>query len=398
MHALRPRLADLLVCPVDGGALDLLEWESSPARLADEDVVRVRRMGLTVERFEREIRTGLLVNRRRKVYYPIVDGVPRLLVFPTGVVRDFGRRHRGRLSREVAGYGPPSEDGSPGEEAVLRSFSSEWRHYEWDERAYWNQTADDMFRTMHFALDLEHKDLRDRLVLEVGIGIGGIADYVARSQQCELVGIDLSHAVDGAWRQFGTNPFFHVVQASAFAPPFADGQFEYVYTQGVLHHTYQTRAAFKRISTLPRVGGRLYTWVYSRKDERRTPLRRLLYAVEGTLRPIYSRLPDPFQTIALAPWAPLYIAHQRFAARHNPHQTTYSLREAMHAARDRWTPRYVHRHTDEQVCRWFRAAGYDDLTVLSQRQAPDFVPDSISSCVGVEGVRKAAAAEGQAVR
>jgi len=394
---LRPRLADLLVCPVDGGALELVEWESSPARLSDEDVVRVRRMGLTPERFEREVRTGLLVNRRRHVYYPIVEGVPRLLVFPTGVVRDFARRYRNRLAREATGYGPPAEDGAPGEEAVLRSFSSEWLHYEWDERAYWSQSAEDMFRTMNFALDLEHKDLRDRLVLEVGIGIGGIADYVARSQQCELVGVDLSHAVDGAWRQFGANPFFHVVQASAFAPPFADGQFEYVYTQGVLHHTYSTRAAFKRISTLPRVGGRLYVWVYSQSDERRTPLRRLLYALEAALRPVYSRLPDPFQTIALAPWAPLYIAHQRLAARGNPHYTTYGWREAMHAARDRWTPRYVHRHTDEQVSRWFRAAGYDGLTVLSQRQAPDFVPDSISSCVGVEGVRlPVVATEGQA--
>ena len=352
--------------------------------------------GLSPERFEREVRTGLLLNRRRRVYYPIVEGVPRLLVFPAGVTRDFARRYRKRLARDAAGFGPPGEDGAPGEEAVLRGFSKEWLHYEWDERAYWSQSAEDMFRTMDFALDLEHKDLRDRLVLEVGIGIGGIADYVARSQQCELVGVDLSHAVDGAWREFGASPFFHVVQASAFAPPFADGQFEYVFTQGVLHHTYSTRAAFKRISTLPRVGGRLYVWVYSRSDERRTPLRRLLYALEGALRPIYSRLPDPFQTIALAPWAPLYIAHQRLAARSNPHYATYGWREAMHAARDRWTPRYVHRHTDEQVCRWFHAAGYDDLTILSQREPPDFVPDSISSCVGVEGVRQAAAAtEGQ---
>ena len=254
---MRPRLADLLVCPIDGGALELLEWEASPAHISDEDVVRVRRMGLNPERFQREVRTGLLLNRRRRIYYPIAEGVPRMLVFPAGVTRDFARQYRMRLARDAAGFGPPAESGAPGEEAVLRSFSKEWLHYEWDERAYWSQSAEDMFRTMDFALDLDHKDLRDKLILEVGIGIGGIADHVARSQHCELVGVDLSHAVDGAWREFGENPFFHVVQASAFAPPFADGQFEYVFTQGVIHHTYSTRAAFKRIATLPRVGGRL---------------------------------------------------------------------------------------------------------------------------------------------
>ncbi len=360
-----------------------------PSPLADADLVRVRRMGLRPEQFDHEVLTGLLVNRRRKIFYPIAGGVPRMLVFPTGVVREFSRQHRSRLDREVAGYSPPSERGTPGEEAVLRSFSSEWLHYEWDERAYWGQSAEDLFKSMRFALDLDHKDLRARLVCEVGIGVGGIADYVVRSTECELVGIDLSHAVDEAFRHFSGNPFLHVVQASAFAPPLGDGQFDYVYSQGVLHHTYSTRAAFRSVSRLVKPGGRLYVWVYSRYDEQRTPLRRVLYAAEAVLRPIYSRLPDPLQTIALAPWAPLYILHQRLAARHNPHYTTYSWREAMHAARDRWTPRYVHRHTNEQVQRWFKAAGYGQLTSIGDRAAPEYVPEALVTCVGIEGVREA---------
>ncbi len=346
-------------------------------------------MGLDAALFERIVTSGLLVNHRLKVYYPIVRGVPRLLVFPSAVVRQFAEKHRQRLENELPGYSPSSEAGEPGEEAVLRSFSREWLNYDWDERAYWGQSADDLYRSMAFALDLEGKDLRDRLVLEVGIGIGGIADHLSRSLECEVVGIDLSYAVDAAHRNFKENPLFHIVQASAFAPPFAGGSFDYVFSQGVLHHTYSTEAAFHAITKLPRDGGRLYVWLYSHRDEARTLKRRVLFGVERVLRPVYSRLPEPLQTIALAPWAPLYIGHQWLAARGNDQLATYSWREAMHAARDRWTPRFVHRHADEEVAGWFDAAGYDGLTYISRRPAPEYVPESFTAAVGIEGERKA---------
>ena len=376
-----------MVCPIDGGELELIEWDSTPSPLSGPETASVYRRGLRAERFTRDIHTGLLVNRRRGLFYPIVDGVPRMLVFPTAVVSQFARRNRVRIERDAPGCAAPAERGTPGEEAVLRSFSNEWLHYEWDERAYWGQSAEDLFRSMDFALDVENKQLRDKLVLEVGIGIGGIADHVVRTQQCEILGLDLSHAVDAAFKHFQENPFLHVVQASAFAPPFKEAQFDFVYSQGVLHHTYSTRAAFTSISRMPKVGGRLYVWVYSRYDEQRTRLRKLLYAVESAIRPVYSRLPDPLQTIALAPWAPLYILHQRVEARHNPHAATYTWREAMHAARDRWTPRHVHRHTNAQVLRWFTAAGYGELSVLSERIAPAYVPEALMAAVGVEGLR-----------
>jgi hypothetical protein len=59
----------------------------------------------------------------------------------------------------------------------------------------------------------------------------------------------------------------------------------------------------------------------------------------------------------------------------------------MHAARDRRTPRYIHRHTDEEVCGWFEPAGDRDLVCLSRRPAPDFVPVAFTACTGAEGTR-----------
>jgi len=277
----------------------------------------------------------------------------------------------------------------PGEEDVLRTFSREWLDYRWDGQSYWNMTPTHTFRCMDVMLDLEARPVRGGRVLEVGIGIGGIADHVARSQECELVGVDLSYAVDAAQRHFGDNPFLHVVQASAFAPPFAEASFDLVYSQGVLHHTFSTRTALERLSRLPRRGGRLYVWVYSEADERRSPVRRGLMLLERAVRPVCWRLPAPLQTAMLLPLVPLYLVNQNLlGGSRQPGSVRYGFNEALHAARDRFTPRYVHRHSNEEVGGWFRNLGYHDVRYVTERPLPDFLPASFAHCTGVDGIRR----------
>ncbi len=372
---MNPRLLDFVVCPLDRQPLELVAWESSPVTLSPEDAARAQRRGVPIGSIQTEVATGVLVNRRRNVFYPIASGVPRLLVFSTAFTRGFVETHSERLAKELPGFSLPSESGKPGEENVLRTFSSEWTNYEWDPRAYWGISAEDMFKTMRYALDLDTKGdaLKGKAVLEVGIGIGGIADYVCRSTESELVGIDLSFAVDGAYKIFGNNRFFHIVQASAFAPPFPRGRFDYVYSQGVIHHTYSTKAAFESISALASPGGgRVYIWVCSPHDESRTLKRRILMKAENLLRPIYSRLPDKIQTAALMPWVPLYMVHQALLKMKDGTNVNYGFGEAMHAARDRFTPPFAHRHTNEEVASWFEDAGFRDLSVLGKRPPPPY--------------------------
>jgi hypothetical protein len=71
------------------------------------------------------------------------------------------------------------------------------------------------------------------------------------------------------------------------------------------------------------------------------------------------RLPEKLQTVALLPVIPLYLIHQSlYVKRSSSTHIKYGWRKAMHAARDCCTPRFVHRHAEEEVCGWFREAGY----------------------------------------
>jgi SAM-dependent methyltransferase/uncharacterized protein YbaR (Trm112 family) len=385
---MKPRSLDLLVCPIDKTRLELIEWETAYSPLSPAEIKRIEHLGLTPNLFEKEIVSGVLLNRARKIYYPVHRGIPRLLIFTTGVTGTFVKEHEARIKRELHGYTTPNEPAMPGEETVLRTFSSEWVNYDWDEQHYWNLSADDMYKCMNFMLDIERKPVQGQLVLEVGIGIGGIADYMARKEECELVGVDLSYAVDAAYRHFGKNPFLHIVQASAFAPPFNNGTFDLVYSQGVLHHTFSTKCAFQRICKLPKPKGRLYIWVYSPSNEKRSLPRRLIMAMENVVRPLCWRLPERLQAVALLPIIPLYLIHQNLLIRwKEPTRVTYGWREAVHAARDRFTPRYIHRHTEAEISGWFKDAGYSQIQVSSAREVPKFVPMAFVHNTAVDGIR-----------
>ncbi len=390
---MKPRFMDIVVCPLDKRPLELLEWEAEPTVLSDRDVACITAMSYDASAFSREIVTGVLVNRIKKVFYPIYRRVPRLLTSPSALTREFVKLHRDRIARELPGFTLPHEKPAPGEEDILRSFSKEWVSYDWNPRAYWNLPPEDMYRSMRFLMDLDGRPIRHNLVLEMGIGIGGIADYVSRSEGCEVVGVDLGYAVDAAQKNFGENPMLHIVQASSFAPPFRENTFDFVYSQGVIHHTYSTRAAFQQLAKLPKTGGRLYIWVYSPYDYdmNRNWQHRFLMKMERILRPVMWRLPDRLQTLALAPIVPLYIAYENFHLRRDDKAfIKYGPREAMHAARDRFTPRYAHRHTEDEVSGWFREAGYTDLQCASKRKRPGFLPIWLILHTAVDGVRSQA--------
>ncbi|MEX2113426.1 MAG: methyltransferase domain-containing protein [Pirellulales bacterium] len=385
---MKTHLLNRLVCPLDKTPLELQVWSSEDRPLSAEDAARARSMGVDPASLATEILSGVLVNRQRKIAYPIHDGVPRMLTFRCQLAERFWMEHGDRVKKEFPGCELPDEEPRPGEADVLRTFSSEWVNFDWDGSAYWGQTPEGWFQSMRYMLDLEHHPVDNKVVLEVGIGVGGVADYMARKEGCELIGVDLGYAVDVAFKHFGGNPFLHVVQASAFAPPFRQESFDFVYSWGVLHHTYSTRDAFRVVSQLPKKCGRCYIWVYSPADEERTLIRRGVMALERVVRPVMWRLPERAQTVALAPLVPLYMLHQWWQVRRgNRDFVPYGFREAIHAARDRFTPRYVARHTDEEICGWFREAGYQQLSCAGDQPAPEHVPVAMTACTGVGGIR-----------
>jgi uncharacterized protein YbaR (Trm112 family)/SAM-dependent methyltransferase len=391
---MRGRLLRWLVCSLCHSKLNLVVANSERRPLSESDYVVLAAIAKTEHRDELEVDviTGALTCERCHVYYPIHNGIPRMLTYSTRVAQVHADKNAAWIRQCLAGFHLPSANPPPGEERVLRNFSKEWTDYKWNGASYWNTTPETTLQCMRYSLGIPRHSLKHKLVLEVGIGIGGTADALSRAEDCELVGMDLGHAVDQARRYFGQNPRLHIVQCSVFAAPFLPGTFDVVYSHGVLHHTHSTRTAFKHIAQLPqRVDGMLYVWVYSHQQEQATPLRRVLMAIERMVRPLLSQLPELAQTILLLPTVPFYILFQNIYRRNQlgkQFAATYGWNEALHAARDRLTPPYAHRHTYGEVTEWFQSEVYQNLELLCDEALPEGVPDSYPLNVGVRGFRR----------
>src|SRR6266404_325321 len=71
-------------------------------------------------------------------------------------------------------------------------------------------------------------DLKEKWVLDAGCGAGRFLDAASQSEG-QIVGIDISSAIDAAKENLEGRENVHFVQASIYALPFPEGTFDFVY-------------------------------------------------------------------------------------------------------------------------------------------------------------------------
>jgi SAM-dependent methyltransferase len=243
-------------------------------------------------------------------------------------------------------------------DAYVGSFSFEWNRHrltQLDSEA--NRESEQTFREK---TGLSPQDVGEKLVLDVGCGMGRFADVVERWGG-RVVGIDLSLAVEAAQANLGFRENVRILQADLFHLPFRPGAFDVVYSIGVLHHTPDCEKACREILRFVRPGGRACVWVYGTMGPwerfarlyRRVTVRmpkRLLHAVCHVAIPWYyvCRLP----LIGPLLWV-------LFPTNLHPNPTWRVLDTF-----DWYSPKYQSLHTFPQVYQWFKSEGFVDITLL----------------------------------
>jgi SAM-dependent methyltransferase len=363
------RFVERLRCPVSGRPLRLVSFREEQLNVNAGDA-------------QSYVTAGVLLSDAGWMY-PIANGVPILLPYATAIHERFSREHASAL-RAVEGHRFAQQEPAPGERDVFRSFSEEWREYQYD-GVLWDVNYEDNLARLVEEVGLSREEWRGRSWLEVGCGIGMTTRQAQQLSGADAVGVDLSMAVFKAASQFKSNPFLHFVQASAFALPFAPQSFDVVYSRGVLHHTYSTRGAFLSMAKVARPGGRIYLWVYGPGSIAASPLRLGAYAAEMALRPVLSRLPTPVASAVLTPIAAGYIGFNLFRRWRQSEVQPYTFSRALHAARDRFTPRFAHRQSAATVKQWFQEAGCRNVEAVDPSTIPAADRDDYTRNTGVRG-------------
>ena len=152
-----------------------------------------------------------------------------------------------------------------GSDQYVGSFSYEWNK--------WNQVQLDIANgrkeseeTFSEKTGFTAAELSGKLVLDVGCGAGRFLDVASR-WGANVVGIDLSFAVEASQKNLGDRANVSVIQADVFRLPFRNETFDAIFSIGVLHHSRDTREAFLQLPRLLKNGGDLAVWLYYYEDQ-----------------------------------------------------------------------------------------------------------------------------------
>lgn len=330
---MRMSLLPLLACPVCGGALKFAALDQYP-------------------RPEADIQTGALACAPCRREYPVRGGIPRLR---------------------------PPED-VPADAAKTReSFGWEWLRYPGsrpgDEDVFLEETM------------IPREAFSGKLVLDAGCGMGRYS-AVALSLGAEVVAVDMSDSLIRVAEAARSNPKLHPVEGDLLRPPFRKGIFDLAYSQGVLHHTSDTRAAFKATAALVKPGGLLAVWLYGKAgrfaDFATNPIRpgrewivarrRLAWWIvlvrhlfSDFVRLFTTRLPVP---VAYALCYPLTVLGAIPGVKYLTFSVDPDFQARLIENFDWVSPPYQWHHTKEELTGWYAEEGFTVLKVLAHGLVP----------------------------
>jgi SAM-dependent methyltransferase len=233
----------------------------------------------------------------------------------------------------------------------LASFGLQWNRYE--------VSHDEEDRaTFQAKTGVRVDELQGLRVLDAGCG-GGRYSKVAGEAGANVVGADHSTAVEKAARLCAHLPNVHFLQADLKALPLEPASFDLAFSIGVMHHDADTRAVFDAVATIVRPGGRLAVWLYRRNQWWQE-------WINDALRRRTTQMPPE----RLERWARrgARLGGLPFVNRTLNKVVNFSAHpdweNRVCDTFDWYAPQYQHHHTVEELCEWFRKAGYDDLVVL----------------------------------
>jgi len=206
---LKEKLLSYLVCPSCTGSLDL-----------------------SVDQLDQnEIIAGTLRCRNCASSFPITRGVPRFA--------------------DLANI-------ESDKRATATGFGWQWQHFTQTDERYAEQF-------LGWIAPVTAEFFRDKVVLEGGCGKGRHTQLAAGWGARDVIGVDLSSAVETAFAATRSLPNAHIVQADIYRLPLAR-KFDYAFSVGVLHHLPDPRGGFVSLAGKVKPGGHISAWIYGAEN------------------------------------------------------------------------------------------------------------------------------------
>jgi len=331
---------------------------------------------------------GVLYCQNCKTWYPITNGIPRLIV--PGPLRYNDRSFIEKWWDHIKHLpiGMQESNSIPlidGQVQVQAAFEHKWNRQKW-----WGMVGESAKVIEEWLLPrygwLDYNDYLNymknkHIILDAGCGLGRETVRMASANPDALViGLELSACIDEALlysKNKGINNIFYI-QADLTKPPFKNDVFDFILTEGVLHHTPNTQKSFETLVTLLKENGEIGIYVYRKKP----PIREF---ADDYVREKIKDLPPEKAWELMEPLTILgkilselrieinitkdidvlgikagkydiqrFIYYNLFKCFWNERLT---FEENVHVNFDWYYPSYAWRHTEEEVRKWFSLMG-----------------------------------------
>ena len=207
---MKERLLQYLACPACHGAIELLTVTAHDGS---------------------ELIEGELVCSSCRQRFPVHRGIPRFAELD-------------RIESEKA--------------ATAASFGWQWQHFTQQDTKYADQF-------LGWIAPVTPDFFKGKVVLEAGCGKGRHTQLVEGWGARDVIGVDLSAAVETAYAATRHLDNAHIVQADIYHLPIARAM-DYAFSVGVLHHLPDPRAGFASLATVVKPGGHVSAWVYGAEN------------------------------------------------------------------------------------------------------------------------------------
>ncbi len=292
--------------------------------------------------------------------YPVIDGIPRLLiegvydfeVFLKKHIEDFAEYKANLLQK----HGDLIKYCQQKNLKSKKSFAFEWSllNPEKNDRL-WNASINNLEDVLQNELGISLENLNHNICIDIGCGHGLMTKVIAsKSKLC--IGIEASKAIENAFlRNTETNAFY--VQADLQYLPFQSGTFDVAYCSGVIHHTNNTFNSFKLIELLVKKKGLLCLWLYH-------PQKKVLHWCFLHLRKITRRLPIKITYCFLLIFIfPLSYTYKRLKNKKYP-----NTREEMINLLDMFSPEFREEIEHITAQQWLKNASYNSINITTTDQ------------------------------
>jgi SAM-dependent methyltransferase/uncharacterized protein YbaR (Trm112 family) len=342
------QLVDLLQCPACGG----------------------ERLGLTKFSVEADrVIDGAVSCCSCKAIYPIIGGIPRFLPYELKnelmiTHRSWFQKHGQLKGEDLRSNKSNSEGGTDIVEVqkTMRSFGYQWNTFD-EMYPEWNKDF------LNYVFPPVREDFfSGKFGLDAGCGMGRHI-RVAAQYGAEMVGMDLSNAVEAAYRNTADLPNVHIVQGDISRPPFKEKVFDFVYSIGVLHHTPNPHRSFDALTVLPKQGAPLFIWVYS---DTKHPVYKLFRRVSTRLP--FDVLKSLSQGLAVASWVGFVLPYKLVRRLQFPNLSArmkfkryadYPFRALYTDFFDELSAPIIHGHKEEEIRDWYSEANYRQIVTSS---------------------------------